>query len=43
VITSVLVEKYSQMEATGWRPTTSEIERDVRLLFGESFQNFLKR
>ncbi|HNQ88307.1 MAG TPA: glucuronate isomerase [Verrucomicrobiota bacterium] len=38
----VLVEKYSDLAATGWEPTAAEIERDVRDLLGGSFERFLK-
>jgi hypothetical protein len=41
VIGRVLVEKYEDLAATGWSPTTEEIERDVRALFGGSYQGFL--
>ena len=42
VITRVLIEKYQDLEATGWQPNSSEIERDVRFLLGGSFDAFLK-
>jgi hypothetical protein len=42
VITRVLVEKYQDLAATGWTLTSAEIERDVRALFGGSYQDFLK-
>jgi len=41
VITDVLVDKYYDLEATGWQLTTAEIQRDVSFLFGESFKSFL--
>jgi len=42
VITRVLIDKYQDLEATGWQPNSSEIERDVRFLLGGSFDAFLK-
>jgi hypothetical protein len=42
VITDVLVDKYYDLEATGWQLTTAEIQRDVSFIFGESFRTFLK-
>jgi hypothetical protein len=40
VIAKVLVEKYSDLARAGWEPTTSEIERDVKNLFGGAFERF---
>jgi hypothetical protein len=40
VIANVLVEKYGDLAATGWMPTRAEIERDVKKLFGGSFDEF---
>jgi hypothetical protein len=40
VIAKVLVEKYTDVAATGWRLTRAEIERDVRNLFGGAFKKF---
>ncbi len=40
VIADVLVEKYSDLAATGWRATPKEIERDVQDLFGGAFETF---
>ncbi|MBA4150504.1 MAG: glucuronate isomerase [Verrucomicrobia bacterium] len=40
IIGRVLVEKYEQLAATGWQPTSAEIERDVRDLFGGAFKKF---
>ena len=42
IIAKVLVEKYTDLAATGWQPTRAEIERDVRDLFGGAFESFLK-
>ncbi len=43
IITDVLVEKYSDLAATGWTVTAEEIERDARNLFGGAFQQFCRR
>jgi len=43
VIGQVLVEKYTDLAATGWRPSEAEIRRDVADLFGGSFRQFLER
>jgi hypothetical protein len=40
IIAGVLVEKYSDLAQTGWQVTREEIERDVRDLFGGSFERF---
>ena len=42
VISQVLVEKYSDLAATGWQPTQAEIERDVKNLFGGAFDRFCR-
>jgi hypothetical protein len=41
IIARVLIEKYEDLLATGWDPTTEEIQRDVRALFGGSYREFL--
>ena len=43
VIAKVLAEKYEDLAATGWEPTRSEIERDVRDLLGGSLETFIGR
>jgi hypothetical protein len=43
IIGKVLADKYDDLAATGWEPTHSEIERDVRDLFGGSFERFIGR
>ena len=43
IITDVLIEKYSDLAATGWTVTTAEIERDAKNLFGGAFQQFCRR
>lgn len=40
VITRVLVEKYQQLSATGWRLTAADVKRDTAHLFGGAFSNF---
>jgi hypothetical protein len=40
VIADVLVEKYRDIFTANWRPTTEEIQRDVRNLLGGSFESF---
>jgi hypothetical protein len=41
IIGRVLAEKYSDLARTGWRAQRSEIERDVKDLFGGAFERFL--
>lgn len=43
VITDVLVEKYSDLEATGWHLSESEIRNDVSRLFSGNFESFAGR
>ena len=43
IITKVLVEKYSDLAATGWQVAPEEIERDARQLFGGAFDDFCAR
>ncbi len=40
VIAQVLMDKYSALGQTGWQITRSEIERDVKDLFGGAFERF---
>jgi hypothetical protein len=40
LITEVLAQKYADLVETGWEPTTGEIQRDVRNLFGGAFEAF---
>lgn len=42
VVARVLVDKYYDLAMTGWEPTAAEVERDVRELFGGSFEAFCK-
>ena len=43
ILAKVLGDKYADLAATGWQPTREEIERDIRLLFGGAFEEFLAR
>ncbi len=43
IIADILVEKYRDLAATGWATTKSEIERDVKNLFGGAFEAFCRR
>lgn len=40
VVARVLTEKYEALSAAGWEPTTAEIERAVKALFGGSYREF---
>lgn len=40
IIGRVLAEKYADIASTGWNVTRSEVERDVRDLFGGAFERF---
>jgi hypothetical protein len=41
LIARVLIDKYTDLAATGWRATDAEIRRDVRDLLHDNFVNFL--
>ncbi|MGC9454515.1 MAG: glucuronate isomerase [Phycisphaerae bacterium] len=43
VVADVLAEKYRLQFNAGWRPTEKEIRRDVRGLFGGTFEEFLAK
>ncbi len=43
IVADVLVDKYADQFAAGWRVTTDEIGRDVRAIFGGSFEQFLAK
>ncbi len=43
IIKNVLVKKYSQILDAGWKISDEEIKRDVKLLLGGEFEEFLKR
>jgi hypothetical protein len=40
ILTRVLSEKYTDLEATGWRVSDAEMARDVRELLGGSYEQF---
>jgi len=42
IIGPILAEKYVDIARTGWVTTDAEIQRDVKDLFGGSFESFLK-
>ena len=39
-IAASLTDSYAALARDGWRPTTDQIERDVKRLFQENFRNF---
>jgi hypothetical protein len=43
IIGPILAEKYRDIVDAGWRLTRAEIDRDVRLLLKDNFQEFLNR
>jgi len=43
VVAEVLVDKYRDLFAAGWRPSENEIRRDVRAIFGGAFEEFLAK
>jgi hypothetical protein len=43
LIARVLVDKYQDLVAAGWRLTREEVERDVRLLLRDNFLEFAAR
>lgn len=43
VIASVLQDEYSKLLLAGWRPSRSEIRRDVYRLFGGSYEEFMNK
>ena len=43
IVADVLAEKFADLFTAGWRPTTEEVTRDVRSLFGGSFEAFLAK
>ena len=40
IVTDVLADKYTLLFQAGWRPSEAEINRDVRAIFGGSFEAF---
>lgn len=43
IVAEALCEKYQLAWEAGWRPTTQEISRDARAIFGGSFYDFLAK
>jgi hypothetical protein len=41
VIAGVLTDKYHDLEQTGWIPQQDEIERDVKRLFADNYEEFI--
>jgi hypothetical protein len=41
LIGSVLADKYVDLAVVGWKPTETEIRRDVKLMFHDNLANFL--
>lgn len=41
IVAHVLIDKYSDLQRTGWRVTEEEIARDVANLFGGNFKRFV--
>lgn len=43
VVAKVLAKEVKKLCATGWSPTRAEIRRDVRQIFGGSYEDFLAK
>ena len=43
IIARILVEKYTELGRAGWQTSRSEVERDVKDLFGGAFERFCAR
>lgn len=43
VIAQVLCEEYMKLIASGWAPTRAEVRRDVKRLFGGSYEEFMAK
>lgn len=43
VIADVLRHEFAKLVVSGWKPTRSEIKRDVARLFGESYEEFMAK
>ena len=43
LIANILAEKYADISETGWQVTDSEIQRDVKDLFGGAFETFCQK
>jgi len=42
-IAPVLIEQYRKLAAAGWSLTKEDVQRDVAMLFGGSFEAFLAK
>ena len=42
ILSRVLTDKYAALSRAGWEPTTAEIQRDVKDLFGGAFERFCR-
>jgi hypothetical protein len=43
IIAGILTEKYMDIISAGWNVTEDEIERDVKRLFADNFNEFVKK
>ena len=43
IVANVLAEKFTDLFAAGWCPTAEEVTRDIRAIFGGSFEAFLAK
>jgi hypothetical protein len=43
VIAQVLTEEYKKLIESGWAPTRAEVRRDVKRLFGGSYEEFMAK
>jgi len=43
IVADILADKYRDLFEAGWRPSEQEIRRDVRAIFGGSFEQFLAK
>ncbi|HDZ21238.1 hypothetical protein LCGC14_0226260 [marine sediment metagenome] len=43
IVANVLAEKFADLFTAGWRPTPDEVTRDIRAIFGGSFEAFLAK
>lgn len=43
IIAKVLTDKYMDIASTGWQVSEEEIARDVELIFGKAFEDFISR
>ena len=43
IITRVLIDKYKDLQESGWLFSKEDIERDVNYLFKDSYLSFMKK